>query len=75
MVDKANFLIPPHRKLSAEEINSILEQYELNDKLKLPKIKIKDPALVELGPELGDVIEITRTSFAGKSKYYRMVVD
>ena len=75
MVDKVNFLIPTHRKLSEEEVNSILEQYELNDKIKLPKIKVKDPAIVELGAELGDVVEITRKSFAGESKYYRMVVE
>ena len=42
---------------------------------KLPKIKVKDPALADLGLQVGDVVEITRVSFAGKSKYYRLVVE
>jgi len=74
MVTIKNILVPVHRKLDEKEANSILEKYSLSDKLKLPKIKIKDSALVDLSVEVGDVIEITRHSFAGVSKYYRVVI-
>ena len=72
---QTNFLIPEHRKLAEDEANSILVKYNLISKLKLPKISRGDPALAELGVEIGDVIEIIRTSFAGKSKYYRVVIE
>lgn len=75
MVKQSNFLIPEHRKLLQEEINQILLKFDIEDVHKLPKIKLKDPALVELEVELNDVIEISRESFAGPNKYYRVVVE
>ncbi len=74
-MEKQNFLIPNHRKLSSEEIKAILNQYFLDDVSKLPRIKIKDPALVSLDASIGDVIEIVRKSFAGENKYYMVVVE
>ena len=70
-----NFLIPTHKKLSEEEIKSILDTFAIERK-NLPKMSIKDPALAtfELEVEEGDVIEITRKSFAGEKPYYRLVV-
>ena len=53
-----NFLIPVHRKLAEEEVNSLLKKYNLISKLKLPKIKANDNAIAELGAQIGDVIEI-----------------
>ena len=70
-----NILVPVHKKLDEKEVTTILEKYSLDDKLKLPKIKIKDSALVDLSVQVGDVIEITRRSFAGVSKYYRVVIE
>lgn len=61
--------------ISDEDLNKVLKEYSLSSKSKLPKIKVKDSALAELGAKSGDVVEITRQSFAGKSKYYRLVVD
>jgi len=75
MATVKNILIPVHRKLDEKEANSILEKFSLSDKLKLPKIKIKDSALVEMDVEVGNIIEITRHSFAGVSKYYRVVIE
>ena len=75
MANQINVLIPTHRKLDKQEVSSILEKYYLEDVYKLPKIKIKDQALVGLGVELGDVVEIERNSFAGKSKYFRVVIE
>lgn len=70
-----NFLIPNHKKLSEEDISTLLTKYSI-EKKNLPKINIKDPALSVYGLEVeeGDVIEITRTSFAGEKPYYRLVV-
>ncbi len=70
-----NFLIPQHKKLTEEEATLILDKYNLSDIQKLPKIKIKDLGISELDVKLGDVIEITRNSFAGSSKYFRVVVE
>jgi DNA-directed RNA polymerase subunit H (RpoH/RPB5) len=74
-MEKQNFLIPNHRKLSSVETNVILEAYSLDDVSKLPRIKIKDPALSSLDAQIGDVVEIVRKSFAGENKYYRVVVE
>lgn len=76
MVTSTNFLIPPHRKLTSEEVTQILQKYAIS-KENLPKISIKDPALsmYDLNVVSGDVIEVTRTSFAGKKPYYRLVVS
>lgn len=75
MANQINVLIPNHRKLNKQEVSSILEKYSLKDIFKLPKIKVKDVALAGLDIVIGDVVEIERTSFAGKTKYYRVVVD
>lgn len=75
MSNNNNFLVPKHVKLSEEQIQVILNKYQLEHKLKFPKIKIKDPALEGLDVQINDVVEISRTSFAGKSKYYRVVVE
>ena len=70
-----NFLIPNHKKLSEKEIIEITQKYSI-EKKNLPKINIKDPALTvhEIEAEEGDVIQITRKSFAGERAYYRLVV-
>lgn len=70
-----NVLIPSHRKLDEKEVSIVLDKYDLDSVFKLPKIKFKDSALVDLEIELGNVVEIGRSSFAGKSKYYRVVVE
>lgn len=75
MDQNTNFLIPRHEKLSEKEVVQILEKYSLKDKSSLPKIRIDDAALTELEVSAGDVIVITRKSFAGESKYYRVVIN
>lgn len=75
-MEQKNFLVPKHRKISAEEVEALLKKYSLDSVEKLPKIKLKDPATVELDVQVGDVIEITRDkSFVGSSNYYRVVVN
>jgi DNA-directed RNA polymerase subunit H (RpoH/RPB5) len=76
MGQQINFLKVNHRKISDDEIKVLLSKYYLINVLKLPKIKIKDKSLVDLEDiSLGNVIEISRNSFAGESKYYRVVVE
>ncbi|MCA9487216.1 DNA-directed RNA polymerase subunit H [Candidatus Woesearchaeota archaeon] len=69
-----NSLVPKHRKISEEELQELLQRHSLSDKSKLPKIREKDAALAGLEIQAGDVVEITRKSFAGETLYYRLVV-
>ena len=70
-----NFLIPKHRKLSESEVKNLLEKYNLSDSSKLPRIKIQDPGLENIEIQAGDVVEISRKSFAGETKYFRVVIN
>jgi len=75
-MDNVNFLVPGHKKMSEEEVLIILEKYNLKDKSKLPKVKIKDFAVKSMKDVVvGDVVEISRTSFVGDTKYYRVVIE
>jgi len=75
-METINFLVPRHRKMSEKEILILLEKYNLENKSMLPKIKFKDFAVKEDDNiAVGDVVEISRTSFVGDSKYFRVVVD
>jgi len=67
-------LVPSHRILSEKEKEELLK--EKNIKLhQLPKILLNDPAIKELKPKVGDVVEIIRKSpTSGEAKYYRVVV-
>jgi DNA-directed RNA polymerase subunit H (RpoH/RPB5) len=72
---ETNFLIPKHKKLKDSEVAKILEKHSIQSIEKLPKIKARDPALSDLDIQIGDVIEITRHSFVGETKYYRVVIE
>jgi len=72
----AHVLVPPHRVLSDEERDELLNKYGIKVK-QLPKISIKDPVIKSIGGvKPGDVVKIERGSTtAGKSVYYRMIKD
>jgi DNA-directed RNA polymerase subunit H (RpoH/RPB5) len=74
-METKNFLMPKHKKLNETELLDVLKKYSLENISKLPKIKIKDSALSQLDVQVGDVIEISRKSFAGETKYYRVVIE
>jgi len=75
-MEQTNFLVPKHRKISVEEKQILLDKYNLNSVEKLPKIKLKDPAIIELDVQVGDVVEIVRDkSFVGEAKFYRVIVN
>jgi DNA-directed RNA polymerase subunit H len=68
-------LIPEHEKLTDEEKQAFLDEYEISMR-ELPKIKQDDPAIQHLDVEPNDVIKIHReSSTAGQTKYYRGVID
>ncbi len=69
-----HFLVPEHRKLSAEEKAEIMQKYNATEK-QFPKISIKDPAIRIFSPEPGDLIEIKRKVLDNKGEYlyYRIV--
>ncbi|NCN38759.1 MAG: DNA-directed RNA polymerase subunit H [Candidatus Aenigmarchaeota archaeon CG_4_10_14_0_8_um_filter_37_24] len=67
-------LVPKHRILNEEEKKKLFEKYGVKYK-DLPRINLKDPAVVAVGAKAWDVIEIERKSLtAGETKYYRVVV-
>ncbi len=67
-------LIPKHEIMSEDELKSVLKKYSI-DKEKLPKIKIVDPVIQEIGAQTGDVVRISRNSqTAGEAFYYRLVI-
>jgi len=67
-------LMPEHRILNEDEKKAILEKYKITEK-QLPKILVTDPAILAIGGNVRDIVEITRKSpVAGETKYYRVVI-
>lgn len=71
---RTHILVPKHVKMTAEEVQDLMKQYNI-DKKQLPKIKKTDPAIVSLNVEKGDLVKIIRKSpTIGESYFYRVVV-
>ena len=67
-------LVPDHAILSKTEANKIIKQLKVNRE-HLPKIKVDDPVVKEIGAKSGDILKITRKSHtAGKFITYRLVL-
>ena len=67
-------LIPKHEIMPEDELRSVLKQYAI-EKEQLPKIKVVDPIIQEIGGQVGEVVRITRNSqTAGEAFYYRLVI-
>ncbi|RNI12877.1 DNA-directed RNA polymerase subunit H [Methanohalophilus sp. RSK] len=67
--------IPHHEIIDEDEIKSVLKEYNIGRE-QLPKIKIEDPVIKEIGAEVGDIVKITRKSqTAGEAPYYRYVIE
>lgn len=65
-------LVPPHRKLTAEEVTALMERLHIKSKSQFPAIKHDDIQSRVLGLVPGDVVEIQRPSpTAGIANYYR----
>ncbi|MDI6645255.1 MAG: DNA-directed RNA polymerase subunit H [Methanobacteriaceae archaeon] len=68
-------MVPDHVILSKSKVNKLLKDKNIHAE-QLPKIKIDDPVVKEIGAKSGDVLEITRKSAtAGKFVTYRLVVE
>ena len=68
-----NHLVPPHRRLSEEEANEVLAQFNVEDNSQLPAISRFDPVAQLIGLRPGDLCEIVRKSpTAMSSVFYRI---
>lgn len=66
-------LVPPHRKLSADEAKAEMERLHVTQKLQLPLIKHSDMQARLLGLVPGDIVEILRPSqTAGVARVLRV---
>ena len=67
-------LVPKHEVVNPEDTEALLKHFRI-ERGQLPKIKGKDPAVVAIGGNVGDVIRITRESLtAGTAVVYRLVI-
>jgi DNA-directed RNA polymerase subunit H (RpoH/RPB5) len=65
-------LQPKQSKLKADEINLLLEKYNIS-KAQLPKINHLDPSLASIKElKTGDIIKIERKNY--ENPFYRVVV-
>ena len=68
-------LVHKHTKLSDKEQKELFEKYAI-DLQNLPRIYIKDSAILHLELKEGDIIKISRNSHtAGNTVFYRRVVE
>lgn len=68
-------LVPKHTILKEDEVKRLLSRFNVSIN-QLPKISIKDPAVIRLEAKGGDILKIERKSeTAGKSEYYRVVIS
>ena len=65
-----HILVPAHTILSEDEIQKLLQQYNIS-KVQLPVISLLDPVIKVIGANKGDVVKIERT--LSKIPYYRLV--
>lgn len=66
-------LVPPHRKLTAEETTEAMRRLHITSKTQLPLIKHADPQARYLGLVPGDMVEILRPSpTAGEARVLRV---
>lgn len=66
-------LVPPHRKLTVEEVTAVMERYHVTTKSQFPLIKHHDIQARVLGLVPGDMVEVARpTPTAGVATVYRV---
>ena len=72
---RTHVLVPKHTIVPPEEVNGILEKWNMTTKLQMPMVRYHvDPIVRILGGVIGDVIEITRPSpTSGAYTFYRVV--
>ena len=71
---KKHLLVPKHSKLSDKDKKRLLEKFHVTFN-ELPKISLKDPAIIDLKLKQGDLVRIERPSkTASRSIFYRTVI-
>ena len=66
-------LVPVHKKLTAEEAENFLKEYNISPQ-QLPKLFSGDPIAKQIDAKPGEIVKIERESKTGKNVYYRLVV-
>ncbi len=67
-------LVPNHEILSEEDLKKVLIEYNI-EREQLPKIRVTDPAAIAIKAKIGDVVRVIRkSSTAGKSDFFRLVI-
>ena len=70
-----HILVPEHRKLSATEVNELMDKYLIKNKLQMPIIMHNDVIAKWIGLKQGDIVEIKRyNENSGLSYYYRYCI-
>lgn len=70
-----HILVPEHRKLSAIEVNELMDKYLIKNKLQMPIIMHNDVIAKWIGLKQGDIVEIKRyNENSGLSYYYRYCI-
>ncbi len=64
-------LVPHHKVLGKEEGEKILAEFKVS-RSHIPKIKLKDAALIGKGAKIGQIVQITRHD---DSVNYRLVIE
>ncbi len=71
----AHEFVPRHEVLTDEEIEEVLERYEITRE-QLPRILNTDPGALSVRARPGNVVKITRRSLtAGEAVAYRLCVE
>lgn len=64
-------LIPQHKLLPKDEGEKLLSEFKVT-RMQIPKIRVKDAALIGMGAKAGQIIEVSRQD---GSKNYRLVIE
>ncbi|HLD03095.1 MAG TPA: DNA-directed RNA polymerase subunit H [Candidatus Nanoarchaeia archaeon] len=69
-----HIFVPKHVKMTEEDAKVVLESLNISKK-QMPKISKKDPAIIHMDLQTGDVLKIERKSpSAGMTTFYRVVI-
>ena len=64
-------IIPEHKVLTKEDTEKVLADFRVS-RLQIPRIRVKDAALLGTGAKVGQLVGIARLD---GSQYYRLVIE
>ncbi len=67
----AHELVPQHKLLPKDEGEKILAEFKVS-RHQIPKIRVKDAALIGSGAKAGQIVEVSRQD---GSRHFRLVVE